>query len=149
MRSYGNLIPSTPPPLIRLILFLYVVQVVYARNCKGNAVACNPSMTHGIFFSHFTPQSTPVGSLQTGHEVVVSPNRDRHQSTNRVSKFVFLPRIKSTLLDRYIHTYKTSTYLYLAYLLSPQGVLEKDLLLSSFLFTFLLLLLSYSLLLLL
>uniref|UniRef100_A0A336MPC6 CSON004628 protein n=1 Tax=Culicoides sonorensis TaxID=179676 RepID=A0A336MPC6_CULSO len=29
-------------------------------------------------------KSTPVGSLQTGHEVVVSPNRDRHQSTNRV-----------------------------------------------------------------
>ncbi|CAH2087452.1 unnamed protein product [Euphydryas editha] len=24
-------------------------------------------------------KSTPVGSIQTGHEVVVSPNRDRHQ----------------------------------------------------------------------
>lgn len=34
-------------------------------------------------------QSTPVGSLQTGHEVVVSPNRDRHQSTNRVSNQFF------------------------------------------------------------
>lgn len=34
-------------------------------------------------------QSTPVGSLQTGHEVVVSPNRDRHQSTNRVSNDFF------------------------------------------------------------
>uniref|UniRef100_A0A336MR70 CSON004628 protein n=1 Tax=Culicoides sonorensis TaxID=179676 RepID=A0A336MR70_CULSO len=30
-------------------------------------------------------KSTPVGSLQTGHEVVVSPNRDRHQSTNRTN----------------------------------------------------------------
>lgn len=30
-------------------------------------------------------QSTPVGSIQTGHEVVVSPNRDRHTGTNKVS----------------------------------------------------------------
>ncbi|XP_048515854.1 casein kinase I isoform X8 [Athalia rosae] len=28
--------------------------------------------------------STPVGSLQTGHEIVVSPNRDRHPTTNKV-----------------------------------------------------------------
>ncbi|XP_049791157.1 casein kinase I isoform X2 [Schistocerca nitens] len=27
--------------------------------------------------------STPVGSLQTGHEIVVSPNRDRHATTNK------------------------------------------------------------------
>ncbi|KAK6631329.1 Casein kinase I isoform gamma-3 [Polyplax serrata] len=27
--------------------------------------------------------STPVGSLQTGQEVIVSPNRERHQSTNK------------------------------------------------------------------
>ncbi|XP_025603025.1 casein kinase I isoform X12 [Athalia rosae] len=27
--------------------------------------------------------STPVGSLQTGHEIVVSPNRDRHPTTNK------------------------------------------------------------------
>ncbi|CAG5101127.1 Similar to Csnk1g3: Casein kinase I isoform gamma-3 (Rattus norvegicus) [Cotesia congregata] len=26
-------------------------------------------------------QSTPVGSMQTGHEIVVSPNRDRHPTT--------------------------------------------------------------------
>nr|CAD7423701.1 unnamed protein product [Timema monikensis] len=31
--------------------------------------------------------STPVGSLQTGHEIVVSPNRDRHAAANKeVSK---------------------------------------------------------------
>lgn len=28
--------------------------------------------------------STPVGSLQTGHEIVVSPNRDRHPTTYKV-----------------------------------------------------------------
>ncbi|XP_021933742.1 casein kinase I isoform X5 [Zootermopsis nevadensis] len=28
--------------------------------------------------------STPVGSLQTGHEIVVSPNRDRHPTANKV-----------------------------------------------------------------
>ncbi|XP_055324983.1 casein kinase I isoform X21 [Sitodiplosis mosellana] len=28
--------------------------------------------------------STPVGSIQTGHEVVVSPNRDRHTTANKV-----------------------------------------------------------------
>lgn len=28
--------------------------------------------------------STPVGSLQTGHEVVVSPNRERHTPVNKV-----------------------------------------------------------------
>ncbi|XP_070507723.1 casein kinase I isoform X5 [Chironomus tepperi] len=28
--------------------------------------------------------STPVGSLQTGHEVVVSPNRDKHTPANKV-----------------------------------------------------------------
>lgn len=28
--------------------------------------------------------STPVGSLQTGHEIVVSPNRDRHPATYKV-----------------------------------------------------------------
>nr|CAD7576654.1 unnamed protein product [Timema californicum] len=27
--------------------------------------------------------STPVGSLQTGHEIVVSPNRDRHAAANK------------------------------------------------------------------
>ncbi|XP_069697343.1 casein kinase I isoform X1 [Periplaneta americana] len=27
--------------------------------------------------------STPVGSLQTGHEIVVSPNRDRHPTANK------------------------------------------------------------------
>ncbi|XP_049837660.1 casein kinase I isoform X3 [Schistocerca gregaria] len=27
--------------------------------------------------------STPVGSLQTGHEIVVSPNRDRHATANK------------------------------------------------------------------
>ncbi|XP_065079635.1 casein kinase I isoform X11 [Ochlerotatus camptorhynchus] len=29
-------------------------------------------------------KSTPVGSLQTGHEVVVSPNRERHTPVNKV-----------------------------------------------------------------
>ncbi|XP_047003163.1 casein kinase I isoform X1 [Schistocerca americana] len=28
-------------------------------------------------------KSTPVGSLQTGHEIVVSPNRDRHATANK------------------------------------------------------------------
>ncbi|CAG2056733.1 unnamed protein product [Timema podura] len=28
-------------------------------------------------------KSTPVGSLQTGHEIVVSPNRDRHAAANK------------------------------------------------------------------
>lgn len=32
----------------------------------------------------FPLQSTPVGSIQTGHEVVVSPNRDRHTAANKV-----------------------------------------------------------------
>ncbi|XP_070507720.1 casein kinase I isoform X2 [Chironomus tepperi] len=30
--------------------------------------------------------STPVGSLQTGHEVVVSPNRDKHTPANKTNK---------------------------------------------------------------
>ncbi|KAJ4441078.1 hypothetical protein ANN_10928 [Periplaneta americana] len=30
--------------------------------------------------------STPVGSLQTGHEIVVSPNRDRHPTANKVNR---------------------------------------------------------------
>lgn len=34
--------------------------------------------------NHISKQSTPVGSIQTGHEVVVSPNRDRHATTNKV-----------------------------------------------------------------
>lgn len=29
-------------------------------------------------------QSTPVGSIQTGHEIVVSPNRDSHQPFHKV-----------------------------------------------------------------
>ncbi|XP_055324853.1 casein kinase I isoform X8 [Sitodiplosis mosellana] len=29
--------------------------------------------------------STPVGSIQTGHEVVVSPNRDRHTTANKTN----------------------------------------------------------------
>lgn len=29
-------------------------------------------------------QSTPVGSLQTGQEIVVSPNRDRHPAAYKV-----------------------------------------------------------------
>ncbi|XP_044574878.1 casein kinase I isoform X7 [Cotesia glomerata] len=29
-------------------------------------------------------KSTPVGSMQTGHEIVVSPNRDRHPTTYKV-----------------------------------------------------------------
>jgi len=29
-------------------------------------------------------QSTPVGSLQTGHEVIISPNKDRHNVTAKV-----------------------------------------------------------------
>jgi hypothetical protein len=33
-------------------------------------------------------QSTPVGSLQTGHEIVVSPNRDRHPTANKVYKAI-------------------------------------------------------------
>ncbi|XP_068081568.1 casein kinase I isoform X3 [Anabrus simplex] len=32
--------------------------------------------------------STPVGSLQTGHEIVVSPNRDRHPTANKGGKGV-------------------------------------------------------------
>ncbi|XP_015190759.1 PREDICTED: casein kinase I isoform gamma-3 isoform X12 [Polistes dominula] len=30
---------------------------------------------------HKSDKSTPVGSLQTGHEIIVSPNRDRHPTT--------------------------------------------------------------------
>lgn len=33
----------------------------------------------------FNFQSTPVGSLQTGHEMVVSPNRDRNPQFHKVS----------------------------------------------------------------
>ncbi|XP_031636320.1 casein kinase I isoform X4 [Contarinia nasturtii] len=33
-------------------------------------------------------KSTPVGSIQTGHEVVVSPNRDRHTTANKEPDFV-------------------------------------------------------------
>lgn len=33
----------------------------------------------------FSFQSTPVGSLQTGQEVIVSPNRERHQPANKVT----------------------------------------------------------------
>lgn len=40
----------------------------------------------------YNHQSTPVGSLQTGHEVVVSPNRDKHTPANKV-KTSFLARI--------------------------------------------------------
>lgn len=33
-----------------------------------------------------------MGSIQTGHEVVVSPNRDRHTGANKVSQlFNFIP----------------------------------------------------------
>ncbi|XP_013140286.1 PREDICTED: casein kinase I isoform gamma-3 [Papilio polytes] len=32
-----------------------------------------------VFTNCVALQSTPVGSIQTGHEIVVSPNRDRHQ----------------------------------------------------------------------
>lgn len=31
-------------------------------------------------------QSTPVGSQQTGQDIVVSPNRERHLTANKVSK---------------------------------------------------------------
>ncbi|EEB10563.1 Casein kinase I isoform gamma-3, putative [Pediculus humanus corporis] len=30
------------------------------------------------------PMSTPVGSFQTGQDIIVSPNRERHQSANKV-----------------------------------------------------------------
>lgn len=38
----------------------------------------------GINVWLFVLQSTPVGSLQTGHEMVVSPNRDRHPTASKV-----------------------------------------------------------------
>lgn len=34
-------------------------------------------------------QSTPVGSLQTGHEVIISPNKDRHNITGKVMYTMF------------------------------------------------------------
>lgn len=47
----------------------------------------------------FPFQSTPVGSIQTGHEVVVSPNRDRHAAANKVN---LSPRLWYT--TRHMHT---------------------------------------------
>jgi Casein kinase 1 gamma C terminal len=40
----------------------------------------NEYLFSASFFS--IRQSTPVGSIQTGHEVIVSPNRDRHTPAN-------------------------------------------------------------------
>ncbi|XP_037080821.1 casein kinase I-like [Pollicipes pollicipes] len=34
--------------------------------------------------------STPVGSLQTGQEVIVSPNRERHPTTNKLHRIEFV-----------------------------------------------------------
>ena len=31
-----------------------------------------------------------MGSLQTGHEIVVSPNRDRHPTANKVNKAIIV-----------------------------------------------------------
>lgn len=41
----------------------------------------------------FLLQSTPVGSLQTAHEVIVSPNRDRHTTTYKVIFYLILPTV--------------------------------------------------------
>ncbi|XP_046803903.1 casein kinase I, partial [Lucilia cuprina] len=39
----------------------------------------NTATTH----LNYNKQSTPVGSLQTGHEVIISPNKDRHNVTGK------------------------------------------------------------------
>lgn len=49
------------------------------RKTKSTASIYNISLTNQP-----RPQSTPVGSLQTGHEVIISPNKDRHNVTAKV-----------------------------------------------------------------
>lgn len=60
------------------------------------------SVTNSFDLCHFCIlflQSTPVGSLQTGHEVVVSPNRDKHTPANKVKKSFFKRLITCSLFQ--------------------------------------------------
>ena len=54
--------------------------------CKHRFVKTTTLLLNVIFV--FRLQSTPVGSLQTGQEIIVSPNRDRHPYKVRV-RFYF------------------------------------------------------------
>lgn len=50
-----------------------------------------PCSTTTTIYSY--TQSTPVGSLQTGHEVIVSPNRDKHTPANKVKEPSLLSKL--------------------------------------------------------
>lgn len=50
--------------------------------CKHRLVKTITLLLNVIFVFRF--QSTPVGSLQTGQEIIVSPNRDRHPYKVRI-----------------------------------------------------------------
>lgn len=49
-------------------------------------------MTYFLF--HVRQQSTPIGSMQTGQDVVVSPNRDKHATANKVKTSFFSKMFK-------------------------------------------------------
>lgn len=85
--------------------FKYVIYV----QCEVECVHNNIVFVHQTFVRYiymykvnvfsFLLQSTPVGSLQTGQEIVVSPNRDRHPSAFKVlltfsSRFFSLSLLK-------------------------------------------------------
>lgn len=55
----------------------YTKFIIYVYTPGNNTLFCNV-----IFVFRF--QSTPVGSLQTGQEIIVSPNRDRHPYKVRI-----------------------------------------------------------------
>lgn len=46
------------------------------------------------FLFHVRQQSTPIGSMQTGQDVVVSPNRDKHATANKVKTSFFSKMFK-------------------------------------------------------
>lgn len=62
---------------------LTVIGSITESNRINKYLKLMPSVLFPIS-NYFPPQSTPVGSLQTGHEVVVSPNRERHTPVNKV-----------------------------------------------------------------
>lgn len=67
----------------RQLLFFSCLQVCYTEIHLSVYTSGNNTLFCNVIFV-FRFQSTPVGSLQTGQEIIVSPNRDRHPYKVRI-----------------------------------------------------------------